>query len=190
MPYQITGVTGQNLGSILWTSTSTIPGTFSNATVLNPTYTPSASELSAGLPIILRVTAQSVAPCTGSVTDFIVLTLTPNQTVNAGNYPTICEGSSVNLSGSVTNASSYYWTTSGTGTFGSINSLITTYIPGNSDIVTGNVTLTLNAVSNSNCPLVSDSTLITIAKKPIANAGANVSICEGSSYTLAAGDAR
>ena len=189
LPYQITGVTGQNLGSILWTSTSTIPGTFSNATVLNPTYTPSASELSAGLPIILRVTAQSVAPCTGSVTDFIVLTLTPNQTVNAGNYPTICEGSSVNLSGSVTNASSYYWTTSGTGTFGSINSLITTYIPGNSDIVTGNVTLTLNAVSNSNCPLVSDTTLITIAKKPIANAGANVSICEGSSYTLAAGDA-
>jgi gliding motility-associated-like protein len=189
LPYQITGVTGQNLGSILWTSNGSVPGTFSNPAGLNPTYIPSASELGAGLPIILTVTAQAVAPCTGFVTDFIVLNLTPNQVVNAGAYPTICEGASLNLTGSVTNASSFYWTTSGTGTFSYSNSLITTYIPSNSDIINTNVTLTLNAISNSNCPLVSDATLITIVKKPIATAGANVSICEGSSYTLAAGDA-
>ena len=189
LPYQITGVTGQNLGSILWTSNGSVPGTFSNPTGLNPTYTPSASELGAGLPIILTVTAQAVAPCTGFVTDFIVLNLTPNQVVNAGTYPTICEGGIVNLIGSVTNASSFYWTTSGTGTFGSSTSLITTYTPSNADIINTNVTLTLNAVSNTNCPIVSDATQITIIKKPTASAGANVSICEGSSYTLAAGDA-
>ena len=189
LPYQITGVTGQNLGAVLWSSNSGTPGTFSDPTSLNPTYTPSLTELTAGNPIILNVTAQAVAPCLVSVSDFIVLNLTPNQEVNAGTYSSICEGSLVNLTGSVTNASSIYWTTSGTGTFASNNSLITTYTPSNSDIINTNVTLTLNAVSDTNCPIVSNATQITIIKKPTANAGTNVSICEGSSYTLAAGDA-
>lgn len=188
-PYQITGVTGQYLGAILWTSNSGAPGTFSNATILNPTYTPSATELSAGLPIVLTITAQAVAPCTVSVSDFIILNLSPNQVVAAGTYPSICESDTVGLSGSASNAISVYWTTSGTGTFSAINSLNTNYVPSNSDIINGTVTLTLHAISNSNCPEVTNSTVITILKKPIASAGTNASICQGSSYALSAGEA-
>lgn len=188
-PYAITGVTGQNLGSVLWTSNSGAPGTFSDPTSLNPTYTPSLTELTAGNPIILTVTSQAIAPCSVPVSDFIILNLTPNQVVDAGTYPSICEGASVSLIGSATNASSYYWTTTGTGTFSSINSLMSDYSPSNSDIINGNITLTLHAISNTNCPEVTDTTLITIVKKPTANAGANVTICEDSSYTMSAGEA-
>jgi gliding motility-associated-like protein len=188
-PYQITGVTGQNLGTILWTSNSGAPGTFSNPTSLNPTYAPSATELSSGLPIVLTVTAQAVAPCSVSVSDFIILNLSPNQVVAAGTYPSICEGASVSLIGNATNSISVYWTSSGTGTFSAINSLNTNYIPSNSDVINGTVTLTLHAISDSNCPEVNDSTVVTILRKPIANAGTNASICQGSSYTLSAGEA-
>ena len=189
LPYQITGVTGQNLGSILWTSNSGSQGTFSNASSLNPSYTPSAAELSAGLPIILTITAQAVAPCLGSVSDFIILNLTPNQIVDAGTYSPICEGTSISLSGNVMNALDVNWTSSGTGTFSAVNSVNTDYVPSSLDSINGTVTLTLHATSNSNCPEVTDTTVITIKKKPIADAGANVSICQGSSYTLLAGDA-
>ncbi len=188
-PYQITGVTGQNLGTISWTSNSGSPGTFSNPTALNPIYTPSAAELTAGNPIILTVTAQAVAPCTDVVSDFIILNLTPNQVVSAGTYPAICEGNLVNLIASATHSSSVNWTTSGTGTFSAINSLTTNYTPSNSDILNGTVILTLHAISDTNCPEVTDTTTITILNKPISNAGANVSICEGSSYTLSSGEA-
>ena len=188
-PYQITGVTGQYLGAILWTSNSGASGTFSNATSLNPTYTPSATELSAGLPIVLTVTAQSVAPCLDSVSDFIILNLSPNQVVAAGTYPSICESETVGLIGSASNAISVYWTSSGTGTFSAVNSLNTNYVPSNSDIINGTVTLTLHAISDSNCPEVSDSTVITILKKPFANAGINATICQGSNYIVAAGEA-
>jgi len=189
LPYQITGVTGDNLGTVLWTSNSANPGTFSNSSVLNPIYTPSAAEIAGNTPIILTVTAQAVAPCTGTVTDFIILNLTPNQVVNAGLNQTICEDDEVSLVGSAINASSVYWTSTGTGTFSAVNSLTTNYTPSSFDINFGSVTLTLHAISNSNCPEEIDETEIIIKKKPTANAGAPVSICEGSSYTLSAGEA-
>jgi len=76
--------------------------------VLNPIYNPSAAEIAGNTPIILTVTAQAVAPCTGTVTDFIILNLTPSQVVNAGINHTICEDDVVSLVGSAINASSVY----------------------------------------------------------------------------------
>jgi hypothetical protein len=135
------------------------------------------------------VTAQAVAPCTNEATDFIILHLTPNQVVDAGLNQTICDGSKVSLAGSATNSSSLKWTSSGDGTFSVPNSLTPDYIPGTSDLINGTVTLTLHAITDSNCPVVTDSTVITIKKKPTADAGINVTVCEGSSYTLSEGEA-
>ncbi len=191
-PFQITGVTGQNNGTITWTSNSSSgvnSGTFSNTSILNPIYNPSAAEIAAGTPIILTVTSQSIAPCTGTVTDFVILNLTPTQVVNAGLNQTICENETVSLNGSASNSVSYNWTTSGTGTFSNINSLTTNYIPSSADILNGTVTLTLEATSNTTCPPETDSVVITIRKNPTANAGIAATICEGSNYTLANGEA-
>ena len=191
-PFQITGVTGQNNGTITWTSNSSSgvnSGTFSNTSILNPIYNPSAAEIAAGTPIILTVTSQSIAPCTGTVTDFVILNLTPTQVVNAGLNQTICEDETVSLNGSASNSVSYNWTTNGDGTFSDATLLTTNYIPGSADILNETVTLTLEATSNSTCPPATDSTVITIRKNPTANAGIAATICEGSNYTLAIGDA-
>lgn len=190
--FAITGVTGQNLGTITWSSNSssgTNKGTFSNPSILNPSYTPSAAEVAAGTPITLTITAAALAPCATPVTDFIILNLDPKQVVNAGIDQTICEGSSVTLSGAATHASSVYWTSSSSGTFANPNTAATTYIPSAADILNGTVVLSLHGVSDSNCPEVIDTLVITILKKPTASAGPAVAICEGTSYTLVNGEA-
>ena len=52
------------------------------------------------------------------------------------------------------------------------------------------MTLTLHAVSNTNCDEVTDTVIITILKQPTANAGPTVTICEDdTSYTLLNGEA-
>lgn len=193
-PFQITGVTGQNTGTITWSSNSSSGvnrGTFSNPSVLNPIYTPSAAEIAAGTPITLTVTVNGVSPCTNSVSDFIVLHLDTKQVVNAGLDQTICEGATISLVGSVTHTSNVNWTSSSSGSSGFTNPNLaqTTYQPSATDILNGSVTLTLHGISDSNCPEVIDSMVVTIIKKPVANAGANVTICEGTPYTLVSGEA-
>ena len=190
--FAITGVTGQNLGVITWSSNSssgTNKGTFSNPTILNPNYTPSAAEVAAGTPITLTISATALAPCASPVTDFIILNIDPKPVVNAGIHQTICEGSSVSLSGAATHSSSLNWTSSSTGTFANAISAATTYIPSAADILNGSVVLTLHGLSDSNCPEVVDTMVITILKKPTASAGPAVSICEGTSYSLVNGEA-
>lgn len=193
-PFQITGVTGQNTGTITWSSNSSSgvnKGTFSNPSVLNPIYTPSAAEIAAGTPITLTVTVDAISPCTNSVSDFIILNLNPKQVVNAGLDQTICEGATISLAGAVTHTSSVNWTSSSSGASGFVNpnSATTTYQPSATDILNGTVALALHGLSDSNCPEVVDTMVVTIVKKPIANAGANVTICEGTSYTLVNGEA-
>ncbi|MEN8881219.1 MAG: PKD-like domain-containing protein [Polaribacter sp.] len=191
-PFQISGVTGSNYSSIQWTSTSGSPGSFSNDADLNPIYTPSATEIASGLPIVLQVEAFPNAGCSGSVTDTIVLNLEPEQTVNAGGPITICEDEVVSLNASIANTASVYWTTSSTTSttdFSDPINATTTYTPSAIDIANGTVTLTIHAVSNSNCAEVVDDVVVTIINKPTANAGPPITICENSSYTLTGGEA-
>ena len=46
---------------------------------------------------------------------------------------------------------SYLWSTSGNGTFLDAGSLVTTYLPGTQDTISGSVTLTLTATSQFGC---------------------------------------
>ncbi|MEI6569440.1 MAG: hypothetical protein WCR20_22370, partial [Verrucomicrobiota bacterium] len=62
--YPIIGASAPNSSSILWTSNGT--GYFTNQTLINPTYYPSAADVAAGS-VILRLTAQAISPCTNSV---------------------------------------------------------------------------------------------------------------------------
>jgi gliding motility-associated-like protein len=191
-PFQITGVTGSNTATISWSSSSGVnSGTFSNPTIKNPIYTPSAAEIALGTPIRLTISATGIAPCSNTVSDFIILNLEPKQVVNAGLDQTICEDSSVTLTGVVSNTSSVYWTSSSSGNsgFANPNAIATTYTPSAADILNRTVTLTLHGVSDSNCLEVIDTMIVTILEKPTANAGAIKTICEGTTYTLLSGDA-
>ncbi|MEW6470004.1 MAG: PKD domain-containing protein [Bacteroidota bacterium] len=166
-------------GSGQWTSSGT--GTFAPSdTSLNATYTPSAGDIAAGTVTLYLTAINSCIP----VMDSLVITITPAPTVNAGNSVTICASGIVNLSGSVTVASGGQWTSSGTGTFAPSNTALNAvYIPSSGDITAGSVIITLTSTGNGLCNAVSDSLLVTIESKPVADFG-NTPACVGTAISF------
>ena len=59
--YTINDATASNFSSITWVSSGT--GTFENNGISNPTYTPSAEDISLGAVIELTITAVGIGPC-------------------------------------------------------------------------------------------------------------------------------
>mgnify|MGYP000847460224 FL=1 len=181
--YTLSLATAQHYSSVLWSTSGS--GTFSNPALLNPVYTPSAADLLAGQ-VILTVSVNATAPCTGSVSDFMILIFEEGPLANAGADATICEGSAFTVStASASNYLSLMWTTSGDGSFALANTLTPTYTPGAADLLTGFATLTLSAYGNPPCTEHSDDMLLTFAEAVTANAGADVNICEGGTVIVA-----
>ena len=186
--YTITGATASGFDTISWSSAT--GGTFSNATTLTPTYTPTASDISLGS-VTLTLTASSVAPCAGTVTDEMLLTIQSQPDVQAGSNVTICEGDTVSTNdATVTGASLTTWsTTNGTGTFDNINLVNTTYTPSQQDIDDGFVTLVLTADPIAPCATpITDSIEITIDQPAEITIIPNTdTICEDQDYTFSVG---
>lgn len=156
--YTISGASAINYNTVSWTSSGS--GTLINSNSLTPTYTPSASDISAGF-VMLTMQVTGKSPCTNSASDVIKLTYYPIVKVNAGPDATINFGDVFVASGSsVLNSTSLQWTSSGSGTFNDNSFLHATYTPSNADYANGSVVLSLTAVNNSSCaPVVDDLTL-------------------------------
>jgi hypothetical protein len=178
--YTLSSSTTTNAASMLWTTSGT--GTFSDASLLHPAYTPSTNDLDDGQ-VTLTLTVQSDAPCV-SVADAMVLNFSKQATVSAGDDATICETSTYTLQGTQTNGTSYLWTTSGNGTFSNANILNPVYTPGSNDIALGMVSLTLTIQSAAPCVSVNDVMVLHIHVQPSVSAGVSAGICQGATYTL------
>jgi len=179
--YTLAAAAYTNAPNILWTSTGT--GTFSDATLINPVYTPSQNDLDDGS-VILTLTSTAIGPCFNAV-DQMVLTFNERAVVYAGADATICESQTYSLATATqTWATSMQWTTNGTGTFSNTTILNPVYTPGLADIAAGHVTLVLTAQSASPCTAASDTLVLFISKQATANAGTDYTVCEGSMYTL------
>ncbi|MFC1733535.1 hypothetical protein ACFL6I_24820 [candidate division KSB1 bacterium] len=177
----ISGASSSNYNSLAWTTSGS--GTFANNGTLTPTYTPSAADIASGS-VVLTLTAYGNNPC-GNAVDDMTLTIIPMVTVDAGQNGTICEGNTFTVNSAVaTNYNNLLWSTSGTGTFANGNTLTPTYIPSAADIAAGNVILTLTANGNSPCGNVSDNITLNIIPAPVANAGPDITICEGAVVTI------
>jgi hypothetical protein len=113
----------------------------------------------------------------GGCTEEICLPIT----ADAGADQTICAGSTATLTPSFGGtATSGSWSTSGTGSFSG-----NVYTPSAADITAGSVTLTYTTNNPEGpCPAVSDALLLTINPPATANAGADQTICAGSTATL------
>ena len=101
-PFIISGVTATGNASILWTVDGTGSSVgFGNPTELNPTFTPSATQLIAGQ-VVLKVTALATTECGTAfdVSDTITLNFDPEQTVSFTAPTSICEGDTIALVGS------------------------------------------------------------------------------------------
>ena len=66
------------VGTITWITPTGTAANFSDATILNPVYTPTAADILAGF-VILELQISGIAPCT-TVSDFITITINATPT--------------------------------------------------------------------------------------------------------------
>jgi gliding motility-associated-like protein len=157
-------------------------GTFTpDRNSLNATYLPSDDEITAGT-VTLTLESQDNGTCM-SVTNDLTITITPAPVVSAGANQTACaDAYSVALNGSVSIggvSKPGIWSTSGTGSFSDRHSPFTVYYPSESDrAIPGGITLTLASDDNGNCLTVTSSTQLDFSPAPIADAGADQTVCE------------
>lgn len=145
------------------TSYSWLPVTgLSSATIANPVANPTATTN-------YTVTVTN-AGC--SATDVVTITVNPVPVANAGSDASICSGSSAPLTAS--GGSSYSW-----GPAAGLSST-TSASPVASPTVTTTYTVTVTAAGCSS----TDAVLVTVNPTPAANAGSDVTICNGASTTL------
>jgi len=170
---QLAGVVNNATGGV-WSGGA---GSFNpNANNLNATYTPSLGEIAAGT-VTLTLTSTGNGTCM-AVSAQRSITIAPAPVVDAGIDRTVCtNNASVQLTGSVANATGGIWS-GGTGGFSpSINALNAVYTPSATELANGSVTLTLTSTGNGSCLQVSDQMTIFFSQAPVVSAGANRTVC-------------
>lgn len=173
--------TATNYQTLQWSTSGS--GVFSNSTILNPVYTPSASDVAAGsVTLTLNVTGFSFKEASQSS---FVLTFNHRASALAGSDLSVCEGSSVTLSQpSATFYSTLNWNTSGDGTFSDPAALNPSYTPGSGDLASGSVNLSLRASTGNACPSVTDTLALGVHKLPQAGLTIATEVCHGDSTQL------
>ena len=181
----LSGTVGGPTTTGLWSGGS---GTYNpNTSVLNATYTPSASEISAGF-VNLYLTSTNNGNC-NQVKDTVKITLTNAPLVSAGASIFTCANNiNTAINGMVSGPTTTGIWTGGLGTFNPGSSVLTsTYTPTASEIASGSVKLILTSTNNGNCKQIKDSVLITFTAAPVVNAGIDVNICKNNSSTILSG---
>ena len=177
--------THQDNTSIIWTAVG--GGTFSSTASLNPTFTPSASQITNGY-ADLTVSVNGLGVCAGRVvSDIVRVVITDAPTVNAGAAPTICSNGTASLTAIANNQdnSTINWTAVGGGTFSTTSSLTTTFTPSASQITNGyaDLTVSVNGLGACSGSLVSDIVRVIITN-PTVDAGPDGNICGVNTHTL------
>lgn len=179
-PVPTVTLSGNVVGGTGYSWSSAGGGTFSSTTSLTPTYTPSASEISAGI-ATLTLTATSTAPCL-TTTDQVVINITPQAKINSSSTVAICSGQALNYNITADHVgTSFTWTASATtgtasgfttpGSGNNITDLLTT--TGTTDAI---VTYTIDPTYNS-CPGVPFTLQVTVHPLPSATATAPSPVC-------------
>ncbi|MFW5705404.1 MAG: hypothetical protein ACOCX8_00245, partial [Bacteroidota bacterium] len=172
---QLNAIAG-NFNSAIWSTSG--DGSFNSTSVINPVYTPGPDDIALG-ETILTIQANSISPCSGNVSDALSITITKQASVSAGSNSAICENAIFTASGQAENVAGILWETSGDGIFANDSALLTEYTPGAVDLQNGQAVLTLNAEPLSPCTVAaSDNLTLQIVKQPVADAGAEQSICQ------------
>lgn len=156
---QLNGFAG-NFTSLLWSTSG--DGTFDDATILQPVYTPGANDIQnqqATLTLSVYGTTQ--------VDDDLLLTINAAAIADAGDDFEACDNGAVVLEQAyVENQESVLWASDGDGTFDDATLLQPQYTPGTADVNLGFVTLTLQANGIGACPSVSDEVMVTFISLP------------------------
>lgn len=144
------------------------------------TYIPTEAEKSAGL-VTMRMEADGISPCP-QISDEVTIFFDPLPTAEAGEDQVMCAVDAVaSLSSNGMNYSFGIWT-GGSGQFSpGASSSITSYIPTESEIVSGKLVLTFTTEGSENCPSAKDSLQIMFIDAPSVNAGPDKTVCANNS---------
>ena len=169
-PYQCSG-NASNYSTVSWSTSGT--GAFSNTAILNPVYTPTTTDVTAGSVTLIM----AVDGTTGAVADTMMLNFQQPSTAFAGENASMCSGSVyTNMGATATNYTQLNWTSGGTGIFSNPALMYADYIPSAEDIAAGTVTLTL-AASNQSCLAAVSSKTLTINASPNINLEGEGIVC-------------
>lgn len=123
-------------------------GVFNNPEIVNPYYTPGINDIESGS---VQLTITAYDDLGSYFVDDMTLFITRLPFVFAGEDLTVCNPSEVELSGSLQFTFVCLWSTSGDGVFTVNNQPVTTYYPGDGDLASGTVELTLKGFSMVPC---------------------------------------
>jgi len=126
--------------------------------------------------VLICSSSKEMLTCANYIMYFSVV---DNISVFAGTDTSICEGVVLELVNAVASDTSIVWQTSGDGTFDDSSMLHATYIPGINDVEEGEVMLTLTSLGCEQCENSRDTFFLSILRKPLANAGPDLTACPG-----------
>lgn len=150
--YLLSDATASGYTGLMWTTAGT--GSFSNANILNPIYTPSVADFEAGS-VLLTLTAYG----TPQATDQMTLTLIKSALAYAGPDRTAQQGGSILINDAT--ASNFYslvWTANVEGFFMNQGTIAPTFTPPAN--FSGEAILTLTANGISPCGNISDQMVV------------------------------
>jgi len=147
-----------------------------NRASLNVRYIPTESEIRSGIiPLLLTTTGNDTC---GAAVDTIIILISSSPVVDAGQNQVICANNSeIQLNGSTSNATDYFWS-GGQGIFlPNANTLNPRYIPSQNEIQSGYLRLRLQA-NQTSCNAVEDYLEIRFTQAPQAHTGPPAVVCE------------
>lgn len=160
-------------------------GFFINVNGLQAQYIPGVNDkINGSVKITIEVTQNN--PCNQTVSDFMILTITPAPVINAGADVRICQESSYKLiNATASNTKSVKWLASTKGTFDDPTLLNATFTPNAG--VTGKITLTLTAQGNGSCAnAANDEVVLDVVPNPtVSVAQPEITICKQKTLDMA-----
>lgn len=176
--YQLEG-SANHYTTVEWITSGT--GTFDDATILNPVYTPGVEDIAAGsVELTLIVTGESTV-----VESSLTLVISAMPEADAGVAGFICQGESFEIvDATALNYTDILWETSGTGSFDDATLLNPVYTPSEEDYNTGMVTLSLTAIGAGSCGDAISTTELNFHNLPTAILQGDQTICEGEQAQL------
>ena len=168
-----------NYESLEWTTSG--DGTFDDATLINPVYTPGDQDIENG-EAELTFTAHGESE---DKSDNMMILISTPAAIALGDDASSCGSSDITPEViTAENFAALMWSTDGDGTFNDTGISNPVYTPGEQDIANGSVNLTLTAEAMGGCEDVSDDIAYTIHALPTATIEGAYAICQGSSTDL------
>jgi hypothetical protein len=182
-------LTGTVSGTVTTGSWRTLgSGAFTNANSLITNYSLSPNDISNGFVKLILTSSDPIGPCKPAI-DTMIITISPEATVDAGPDQIICSNSSVNITGTIGgSATSGNWTSSTNSSFLSFGA-VTDYFPTPAEILNGFVVLTYTSDDPIGpCGVAKDSLLVTLVSPPFADAGLDQTVCSNVSLVNLSGN--